>query len=130
MPGAWEILNDEEIRARTRTNRLTALASGNTTLVSGAVSGEIKHIFSVEAKMSGNTQYMDVYISNVDASGTATVIRHGNFVSGNTDLVKELAPGEKVDPKKPFWTLYGDARLDARASVSGLVDVIATWWLE
>jgi len=128
MSGVWE---DATIASRIRYNRLSTLSSSNITLVSGALSGEIRNVYSVKAihtLVLGGIGDVKVYLNEVDASGIVTTIGQVSLGSGAENTQMEFAPGQNPDPLKPFYQLQGNARMDIRANISGIVDAVALWW--
>ena len=129
MAGAWEDYSEDEIRGLIQ-HQSQVLASGYTTLVSAAISGEVRHVINVELVNTSGANYG--YIASVISAGTATVkrtVQLGDYCSSN-NTSPSYVWGNDHEPEKPVISLDNGDYLAARGSVSGMVTANAEYWTE
>lgn len=129
MGGAWETPSPEQTAARMVTSVLEVIASGYTTAVSGANTGEVRHITRIGAHSEIDTAAHVLYITRVDASGTARVqktFRFNGGLSGTSNFPEFNWQGK--NDYEPVLTLHALEYLQVRASVSGASSVTAEFY--
>ncbi|MBA7669340.1 hypothetical protein ES703_77470 [subsurface metagenome] len=119
---------DHELRGKIKTVR-KILASGFATVVSGAISGEIRHIVSIRGSplVSGNYEVVSAVVAS-GASGDSTgAIRYDEFSKWPDSPVKI---GNEDDLISSVETLELGDKLDMRTSESGKVSASVRYWKE
>jgi len=129
MGGAWETPTPEQAAARMVTSVLEVIASGYTTAVSGANTGELRHITRISAHSEIDTAAHILYVARVDASGTARVQKTFRFQGGLSGVgtYPEFVWQGRND-NEPVLTLHALEYIQVRGSVSGAATVTAEFY--
>jgi hypothetical protein len=106
-----------------------------TTLVSSAISGQIRHIVDVHVQpISGAAA---VYLMAADASGLTSIIDRGNWgpklIGGSPSRFGDVWKPENLDAEHEFYQLQSGEKLMVAAEAAGFSScayVSATFWDE
>lgn len=129
MRGAWD--DRQRISELVESVTLKAIASGTTTIVSGAESGESVHIFQIEVEANTPFSNADCIVNEVDASGNTIVLAQPEFQgesANNRNMRETWKYREDPDPMEPIRTLQDDALVNVRGTLSGAFNVTVWFW--
>lgn len=121
MPG----LTKEDLRSRVKRLQAT-LASGQTVLVSAAVSGMEIHVSGIRLFNTQSGVVQTVTVETNNSAGTATVRERAEVVGEAVTMpVVELGNDDVEDP---YIILRNGTNLTARSSTSGQIEATVKFW--
>ena len=127
MSGAWELAAVIRIGELAEHVTVENVASGYSTVVSAAESGEVVHIWAVEIENQNPMSTALVDVAVIDGTSAVTVVKHIEFQGeSGKSRVSHLIGGD--DPETPWMSLDGDAYLAVKSDISGAVNVNTSVW--
>lgn len=118
-----------ELRGKIKTSR-AILSSGFTTLVSGAISGEIRHIVSIRAspiQSGGDLEVISAVVASGASGDSAGMIKYDECAKFPDSPVKI---GSEENLETSIETLELGDKLDMRIAESGKASASVRWWIE